>query len=296
MQSCCAKVMNVDGERKPLVLCLGMLYPCMEANIKRHLNREKKTNIDLDDTKEECNMKHVLQTATVLVESKILTEMDGHDLVHCQMIEAHCGADVVTVSLEAAALYRNDCHFDADFNGRRFVNQLKCFVGNKQFYQVVLDYFWIPSVWNETHWKRTFFEKVLINLVRSGLLCKKMCVSSIQTNQYGKGAIYLPFCLHCFKEVISLSDKLREYFNISFLRKDELKEIMLWSATQNIDRETMQLVFGKQLDQEELYCKVTLQQLKALSDDQHVTQGRLLDVAKSLREISDVQFIALYAK
>lgn len=289
--------MNVDAECRPLVLCLGMSYPCVEANIRRHLHREKKAVvIASDDTGEKCNTESVLRTVTALVESKILTEMDGRDLVRCRMMEAHCGASVVTVSLEAAALYRQDRHLDADFNGRRFVTQLRQLVGNQRFHQVVLDYFWIPSAWNEMHWKRSFFDKVLIELARSDLLCKDGCRLAGRASRYGKGVIYLPFCLHCFKEVVSLSEKLRRYYDISFLRKSDLDEIVLWSATQAIDRKVMQVVFGKQLDQEELYCKVTGPQLKAFSDDQYVTQKRLLDAAKALKGISDIRFIALYVK
>jgi len=293
--------MSFDTDGKPLVLCLGLSYPCVEANISRHFQREKKaTDVNLtSDTGAEphCDARQqVLQTATALVRSRILTEMDGRDLVRCRMVETCCGVDVITVSLEAAALYRRDRHLDADFNSRRFVSQLRRLVGNRCFYQVVLDYFWIPSAWNERHWRRYFFDRVLVELATSGLLCEKERPSTASTNRYGRGAIYLPFCLHCFQEVVSLSDKLCKYFDVSFLRKGELDEIMLWSATQQIDQGVMQLVFGKQLDQEELYCKVTVPQLKAFSDDRYVTQRRLLDVAKSLEGISDIRFIALRVK
>ena len=64
--------MSFDGDGKPLVLCLGMSYPCAEANISRHFQRVKKaTDVNLmSDTGAEphCDTKQqVLQTATALI-------------------------------------------------------------------------------------------------------------------------------------------------------------------------------------------------------------------------------------
>lgn len=228
-----------------------------------------------------------------LVESRVLTEMDGRDLLRCRAMEEVCGVDVFCVSLERGAVYRSERHLDANFNGRQFIQQLKKKLGQGAFDQIILDYFWIPRGWDEDHWSTSFFSKTLLAFAEAQVLTVSASYCDGRTDKYRKGVVYLPFCLHCLKQIVTLYDALSGCFEVSFLRKGQLGEITLWEGTQSLDRRSMASTFGKELSQEEIYCVVTGQQIRSMQDEPSVTKAEMVDFVAKLGCITDIRFIVL---
>lgn len=228
-----------------------------------------------------------------LVRAKVLTQMDGRDLVRCRATEEHCGVEIFCVSQEEGAVYRMDRHLRADINSRNFVRQLKKHFGRRQFDQIVLDYFWIPRGWDRSHWKASFFTKTLMAFAEVDVLSVYTLQSEFLDMRRATGTIYLPFSLHCLREIAIAFDKLSAYYRLSFLRKGDLDEVTLWAGTQTVDRDTMAAVFGKQLDQEEIYCVVTKGQLRSVEDDPRMTRAMFMNFVECIGDISSVRFIVL---
>ena len=219
--------------------------------------------------------------------------MDGRDLLRCQATEKVCGVEVYCVSLEQGAVYRKERHLDANFNGCHFVRQLKDLIGECQFDQIILDYYWIPSGWDVQHWKPSFFSKTLLAFAQSSVLTTSTKHNIDVDEGCRKGVIYLPFCFHCLKEIVALYATLSLYYNVSFLRKGELGEIALWVGTQSLDRNTMASIFGKELSQEEIYCVVSQQQIRSMQDEPRVTKADVKFFVKGLGDLSEIRFIVL---
>lgn len=214
---------------------------------------------------------------------KYITEMDGRDMVRCMATERVCDVDVYTVSLEEAAVYRPDRHYHGNFSNRSFASSFRVFARN--FQQIVLDYFWIPNGWDMDHWRRPFFEKTLVDFVTYNI------VESRDPQALGK--VYLPFTLHCFREVLACRKKLLKVYNVSFLRKHELHEITLWRGTQAIDPRIMQFVLGKRKDQEECYCTFGPREVRGAMEDPTTPKDVTIFYAKRLEDFADIRFIAL---
>jgi hypothetical protein len=247
----------------------------------------------VDDGNEPGGSVVSLERIVSLVETRVLTEMDGRDLLRCQATEKVCDVDVFCVSLERGAVYRNGRHLDANFNGRKFVQQLKNHIGECDFDQIILDYFWIPRGWDEDHWKRSFFSKTLPALAQAHVLTANPSYSQHGGERYRKGVIYLPFCFHCLKEIVALYGALSVYYNVSFLRRSELGEITLWKGTQSLDRGVMSSIFRKKLSQEEIYCIVTEQQIRSMEDEPSITKAEMVQFVNKLGPISEIRFIVL---
>ena len=234
-----------------------------------------------------------VDTVVDLVRAKVLTEMDGRDLVRCLATERSCGVAVFCVSQEHGAVYEAERHLESDFNCRDFVKQLKEHVHGGRFDQIVLDYFWIPSGWNESHWRRPFFAKSLVAFAEADILTPVARHPEFLENGCRKGVVYLPFCLHCLKEVVALTGKLSKLYDVSFLSRGQLHENALWAGTQTVDPSLMESVFRKQLSQEDIYCTITQQQLRTMQDEPHVTKAVMLDFVRRLGDVSAVRFIVL---
>jgi len=218
-----------------------------------------------------------------------LSQIDGRDLVRCLMLEEKCNVDVYTVSLESAAVYRRERHFNGDFNHRNFIRDVNNWFGFCQFEQIILDYFWMPpGCWERQHWKRSFFQKTLVGFAADNLLV------NISEEGARCGVIYLPFSFYCFKEVAVAWDKLMPFYSVYYVRKGDLNEHLLWYATQFIDGSDMLNVFGKQIDQEEEYCSFELCRMQEmLAADDSVTIEQLRKIAFELERFRDIRFIAL---
>lgn len=289
------------------VLCLGVSY----ASIDGQLASFKKDLTDLDGTKAALPTlsSDDLSTTVSCVLENVLTQMDGRDLARVIETERVCKVDVYTVSQEKGAVYRSDRHYSGDFNHRRFTQALKESFPGVKFDEVVLDYFWIPTGWDRQHWSRSFFESTLASFATQELI--------------GRDAkVYLPFCLHCLKQVLICQRSLLQHYNISFLRKERLNQVSLWKGTQSIDRQIMQGVLGKQLDQvrfdnaaalsirnflilivlayrllcqEELYCTFGPRALAGDEADSCITKAEILNFCRQLDDFGSIRFIVLTA-
>lgn len=223
------------------------------------------------------------------VEKGKISQIDGRDLARCLKMESLLGVNVYTVSLESAAVYREDRHFSGNFNHRNFVKEIKRRFNGCQFDQIILDYFWMPQgCWERHHWKTAFFKITLPLFVRESILVER------KTERIGFGVIFLPFSFYCFKEIVSASQVLRQFFSISFLRKGELYDNLLWYSTQFLDAHDMMNTFGKHINQEEEYCTFDvgrMNQMLAAEDSVSITELR--KVAYSLEHFNDIRFIML---
>ena len=104
----------------------------------------------------------------------------------------------------------------------------------------------------------------------------------------GGGVVYVPFCLHTAKEVVSAMKALSKYFAVSFLSKSELMEHALWSATMSIDPEVAQEKFGVSIGREDSYCTI--------SSDEHdsiIDNTDLVNVLRGIENFDDVRMIKL---
>ena len=207
---------------KRKILCLGMSY----ADIDRH--------VDSLITPNEPGGDMAVRRVIECVRRDYISEMDGRDLARVVATEHEANAELYTVSQEEGAKYRNDRHMNGNFNRTNFVRRLQEHFLCLEFDQVILDYFWIPAGWDVQHWSRTLFNNTLVELARQDVL-------PYREPREGEllGSVILPFCYHCFKEVIGNYKVLRRYYDISFLRKKELKKVPLWRGTQQIDPKPM---------------------------------------------------------
>jgi hypothetical protein len=269
---------------RPKVLCLGVSYPDIEAQIRIQSGDTTRTAGLVGKAKANVAM------AMECVQRGILTQMDGRDLARCLATEERCNVDVYCVSQEKGALYRSDRHLDANFNRASFVSDVQKQFEGCQFDQIILDYFWMPAGWDNVHWRRPFFEQTLINFAKNGIL-QLSSADSCFDELYRRG-IYLPFCFHCFKAIVSHRKELKKFFNISFLRKHELGCLTLWSGTQSIGSRPMQHVLGKRIDQEEVYCSFGPRHIKEMGTGDATTKD-LVTLASSLEDFADIRFIVL---
>ena len=261
------------SRRRRKVLCLGVSYADVKGQLR--CNDHKVATCD-------AFVEGTVGAAIACVESGILTQIDGRDLARCRSTELTCQVDIYTASQEKGAVYRSDRHVHANFNRHDFVRSLKDSFGSDcKFDEIVLDYFWIPSGWDAYHWDRSFFRLTLVNFVELELL------------KEGSGVIYLPFCLHCFKQVLAHFDELRKYYNVSFLCKGELETISLWKGTQEIDAMIMQKILGKHKSQEELYCTFGPRDVREAMDDPNTSKQEMIELARSLEDFEDIRFLRL---
>ena len=281
--SCCGWVVNATWKHysrtatcfniimmRRKALLLGVSHPCVLKEVERR-------GISAEELRKQPRS---VEAVADLVKQCILSEMDGRDLARCVATENVCMMDVYTVSQEKGALYRDDRHLYANFNRPLFVKSLKRAFADVIFDQIILDYFWIPSGWDEYHWKSSFFRTVLPGFVEGGVLAQD-------------GAIYLPFCLHCFKEVLAAKEILLKYFNISFLLKNDLHRNSLWKGTQDIEARVMQNVFGKRIDQEEKYCTFRREDIASSLQGTSIRTSVVLDVSFRIEKFHEVRFIEL---
>lgn len=123
----------------PKVLLLGISYPDVKGHMDQHGYSEKLL----------VHKKLSVEQAVELVRRGILTEMDARDLARCVATEqaVEGGLEAYTVSKEVGGVYRDDRHVYGNFNNSRgLYNALTQNFGPLQFQQVILDYYWMPTV------------------------------------------------------------------------------------------------------------------------------------------------------
>lgn len=289
---------------RPKILCLGVSYADIAAtkgyntaDYSVNTTTANNTAPRLETERNDAFFDKPLTADDALrcVEDKVLNQMDGRDLTRILATEALCQVDVYCVSQEKGAIYRQDRHLDANFNRSSFVKKLqKAFSECIQFDQIILDYFWIPTGWDVHHWSMNFFESVLISFAKAKLISPSSAITTTALNGLYRTGIYLPFCFHCFQAIVAYAAKLTTFYNISFIRKNELQCVTLWAGTQTINKQRMQHVLGKRIDQEEVYCTFTERHIKEMSfSGTGVSKEELTTVAMSLEGFPDIRFIVL---
>ena len=271
------------------VLCLGVSYPCAKSQIRQELDTKVKI----------IYAQESVEQAIELVRRNVMTQMDGRDLARCLALESSNDTLAYTVSLESGATYSYR-HINANFNRPNFIESLKRKWGKTiKFRQIILDYFWIPrGSWVMTHWTKTFFATTLPGFVTSGILdySNGPVVESdydFSPSGTGGGVVYLPFCLHCVKQIVAHIDTLAEYYHISFLAKWELSEHALWAGTSTIDPDSMQNWLGKAINQEDIYCTFTPREFHYSTDDAHVCKEDILNVLNGIENFVHIRMIKL---
>jgi len=265
---------------KPKILCLGMSY----ADIVAQMDAENFRDGIL------INKERGVPQVVECVRRSILTEMDGRDLARCIAMENKHRVEAYTVSQELGAEYNASRHLHANFNRASFPKSIrKAFGEDCQFQQIILDYFWIPKgAWVISHWSKALFRQTLPDLASFLEHPEKRCNSSLDC-----GVIFLPFCYHVFKELVSAMSILDKHYEISFVRKNDLKCHALWSGTQAIDPTIMQERFGKQFDQEESYCTFSKRDVRQSMDDSSVRKDEVIRFLQSIGDVENVRMIRL---
>jgi len=274
------------------VLALGMSYPSVRHQIKSEIGA--KVNL--------LHIEESVEQAVELVRRKALTEMDGRDLARVLALESSNDTHCYTVSLEQGAVYEPR-HMSANFNRKTFCSELKARHGQDiKFRQIILDYYWIPrGSWQNTHWNKSFFDHTLPNFVKESLLdfspgvCDVNDKDVFSTSGKGGGVVYLPFCLRCVQQIVGAYDILSQYYVIEFVTKHDLDQHALWAATSTIDAKSMQNWLGKAINQEDIYCTITSQEVLGSSYESNVTQNEVIDLLKRIEDFKLVRMIKLKA-
>jgi hypothetical protein len=268
--------------QKPKALLLGISYPSVEDQMETR-------GFDPDIlTLQEPSVDQAVEC----VRRGIFTEMDARDLARCVATEQAGGMDVYTVSKEIGAQYRSDRHIHANFNARNFCKKLQQAFGDSiQFSQVILDYYWMPTGWLVTRWAKTLFSQTLPDLVRHNMLTYPSKRRKNRRGQLEVGVVYLPFCAHVTKEVVAAMDVLTDYYQVSFIKKQDLPGHCLWKGTMAIEADMMQHRLGKRLDQEEVYCTFRPKDIYESMEDSHVSKPAVMRILNAIVDYDDVRMI-----
>lgn len=242
-----------DRQERPLVLLFGMSF----AMCKK----------DRGNQQDPATFGNFLQNLPAVVnatkEDRIKAK-DGRDLARILTLREKCNAECITVSLDGkgsrAPEYRPDRHIHGNFNNRRFIRDLNGLLGNRRnpkFQQVTLDWFYAPPNYTDNNWDVGFFHKTLPRLAELKLLVNPFtenCGELFQ-NGYGVGCIYIPFCTFTVDSVGKgpVFKALCDYYDISFLIKEQMGECMLYYSTLTIKPDDMEAFFDKKLDQKEVF-------------------------------------------
>lgn len=266
-------------KNKGNVLLLGISY----ADIN---SISQNTNIQSNSVEMNNNGIHQI---IELVKAKKLNELEARDLSRVLAVESSGDTKCYTISLETGCV-STDRHTNANFNRENFCKLLRDKYGPIRFRQVVLDYFWIPSgTWQSSHWLPSFFRRTLPDFVTRNML------DFGKDANHSSASIYLPFSLHCLRQIISAQNILFEYYTIEFLGMDQLQENTLWAATSTIDEEVMKIWLGKNIDQENLYCTFSEKDIMQSLDDGCVSKDDVLSVVRRIPHIQDIRMIKLKA-
>jgi len=228
-----------------------------------------------------------VEQAVELVRRSVLTEMDGRDLARCLALEHDNQTAAYCVSMEKGAIYDPRRHLTANFNRTNFVRDFQAYFPGVKFRQIILDYFWIPKgSWAMSHWRRSFFTDTLPNFVT--LKCFEP-----EDVLIDKACVYLPFCLHCAKQVIAAEKILSKHYQMSFLTKSELSEHDLWTATNTIEPSAMQNWLGKAIAQEDLYCTFAMSEAVESMECEFIDKETLSNTLLRIKDFSNVRMIKL---
>jgi len=322
--------MNYDA---PKILLLGISYPDVYGQMEEHqYDDDILNNSELSvDQAVECVRRKILTEMDGRDLARcVATEQAGVEIGSGS--SGSISHQVYTVSKEVGGVYRKDRHVYASFNNSRGMRKamLKAF-NEVQFQQVILDYYWMPTGWLVTRWNKTLFQETLPDLVRYRMLAfpvarSRRSKSSLDSNKNSnsnsnsnnknknidyqniiettennnagsegleEGVVFLPFCAHVCKELVGGIHILKNYYAITFVKKKELPGHALWKGTMSIDADVMQHRLGKQLDQEEIYCRFKPSDIYQSMEDAHVNKDDVMRMFLSIDDFDDIRMIRL---
>jgi len=320
--------MNYDT---PKILLLGISYPDVYGQMEEHqYDDDILNNSELSVNQAvECVRRKILTE----MDGRDLARCVATEQAGVEKGSGSSGSishQVYTVSKEVGGVYRKDRHVYASFNNSRGMRKamLKAF-NDVQFQQVILDYYWMPTGWLVTRWNKTLFQETLPDLVRYRMLAFPVARSrrskpsldgnknknsncnnknknidnqniteTTENNNAGsegleEGVVFLPFCAHVCKELVGGIHILKNYYAISFVKKKELPGHALWKGTMSIDADIMQHRLGKQLDQEEIYCRFKPSDIYQSMEDAHVNKDDVMRMFLSIDDFDDIRMIRL---
>jgi len=318
--------MNYDA---PKILLLGISYPDVYGQMEEHqYDDDILNNSELSvDQAVECVRRKILTE----MDGRDLARCVATEQAGVEIGSGSSGSishQVYTVSKEVGGVYRKDRHVYASFNNSRGMRKamLKAF-NEVQFQQVILDYYWMPTGWLVTRWNKTLFQETLPDLVRYRMLAfpvarSRRSKSSLDSNKNSnsnnknknidyqniiettennnagsegleEGVVFLPFCAHVCKELVGGIHILKNYYAITFVKKKELPGHALWKGTMSIDADVMQHRLGKQLDQEEIYCRFKPSDIYQSMEDAHVNKDDVMRMFLSIDDFDDIRMIRL---
>ncbi|CAB9525919.1 expressed unknown protein [Seminavis robusta] len=225
----------------------------------------------------------------------------GRDLIRLCLTEIICNVDCFAMSLQYGVDFDPYYHVRGNFNKTKFLDTLleqhkaNCGETNGElehiqrapslrFQQVIMDYNWLLSGWDRKSWRPQLFDTVLPAFVERDLL-------ELEDTPDLPCGIFLPFSLHVCQQLVDAFEKLKDFFSISFMRKNEMKKLSLWRGTNAIPDKTYQHVFEKDPRQEDSYCTFVMGAV--LGSEEVVPKEHLLEVLDCLEDFDQIRFVRL---
>jgi hypothetical protein len=218
-----------------------------------------------------------IQGLVDLKTSDELTDTEARDTARCHAAEAAHNVAIYTLAKDSNSRARSDRHIKTDFSKAGLAATIKrTLPTDAQLDQVSLDYMWMPNSYLHTSLGGTKGLTILLEgltqLVRVG------------------GLVFLPFhidVLVCLSENCSWEKR----YAATMINKEESNAHLLFEATNKISDE-IEANFGKNANQELLYCKVSPTDLKQSGLVRLSPFGKRL-IAMSQDELESKRFVQL---
>ena len=241
---------------KKRVLCLGMSY----------------SDISLSEEK-------FIDEIIEKIDNKELSTMDGRDLARCKNIELMENREVYTVSLQNSVIYGNK-HYTGNFSSTSFVKKIKKYWPNVQFEQIIFDYFHSPDSWTAEKWTSRLFSEVIPNLAKENMF-------DLECSSNNSAVIYLPFNIHCLKQVVAAFNEISCYYTTDFIYKEDMNQSLLCKATSLIDHRKMKKL-GKNKKDQEKYLKVSKRDIMKTREEFNVDNNSVIEFLDKFKRIRDI--------
>ena len=231
--------------------------------------------------KEKITFEIMLETFKSIIEYNKISPSSARDMIRILSLEYMYNCYCYTISILETENDSNR-HSNINFNNRKFCKSLiQKYTQNISFKEVILDYFFMPNSWQKDHWKESFFRNTIPDLFKTGLLEED-------------GLIFIPFCLHCLEQIVINIEIISEIYCIEFVPIEDLKKShKLWNATQIIPDSDFNNIFGKDKKQEEIYCVLTINQIKSSVQCKHI-RNKLISVMEKINNVTKIRMIKLY--
>ena len=216
-----------------------------------------------------------------LMKDKKISQIEARDLAHILQIEK-CNPTIkcYTNSLMESK-DRNKFHIQTSYCHKGFCDEIKAKFGNIVFQDIVMDYFWCPNSWQSKHWSQTFFTTTLIDLKKKKIL------------QKSNGRIILTFSIHVIENIVAYIQQFKKLYDIRFINKENLNENILWDCTQKIETKNMIKIYGKEPNQEDVYCTFKISNVKKQVSGTLTTVESVIDFLNEINDFHSIRFIVL---